>query len=702
MIERIQTGFGDSEIVLETGKLAKQAHGSVTVQCGGTMVLVTAVCSSEAKDSQGFFPLTVEYQEKTFAAGKIPGGFFKREGKPSEKAVLTSRMIDRPIRPLFPENMLNEVQVIATVLSIDDNYDPDILAINGASAALAISNIPFNGPIGAVRVAMIGGNFVANPTFGQMAETELDLVVVGTKRDVIMLEGGAHQLSEAKILDAIKFGHDNLKALIKLQEDFSARIGRTKRTDITYSDENKELFANIKKTYSDRVRKIFDIKLKEERKEAERKLRAEIVASEMTDDNGVTEGAVAQAIEKVEKELARNMIIKEKRRTDGRGYDDIRALSSEINLLPRTHGSALFTRGETQALAVTTLGTGADEQIIDGLEGDTRRSFMLHYNFPPFSVGEVKFLKGPGRREIGHGALAHKALSPVLPDPEIFPYTIRIVSEILESNGSSSMATVCAGSLSLMSGGVPIKAAVSGVAMGLIKEGNNYAVLTDIAGIEDHCGDMDFKIAGTKDGITAIQMDLKILGISFEILKDGLEKARQGRLKILTHMSTTIPEPLKDISATAPRIVSIKLPKDKIAEVIGPGGKVIKKIIADTGAEINIDDDGICEISSSDKSALDKAVNIVRGIISEPEIGTVYDATITKIMNFGAFCEFLPGKEGLIHVSELAEKYVKDPNEVVHEGDKVKVLLFEIDKQNRVNLSIKRVKDGNAKSPDKA
>jgi polyribonucleotide nucleotidyltransferase len=506
-----------------------------------------------------------------------------------------------------------------------------------------------------------------------------------------MLECGAHEVTEEKMLEAIKFGHEGLKPIIAAQKELQKRAGKPKRKDIVYSEISKEVTDFLKANAADRLSKMLVKPEKQARVDEMDLIIADMVSKLVKEDGDVTEGEVKKGIFKLEEEIVRNMILKQKKRTDGRGLDELRKLSSEVNLLPVPHGSALFTRGETQSLSAVTLGTDSDEQIIDGLEGEYKKGFMLHYNFPPFSVGEVKPMRGTGRREIGHGNLAFKALQPMMPTKEEFPYTIRVVSEILESNGSSSMATVCAGSLSLMAGGVPVKAAVSGIAMGLISDGKDYAVLTDIAGVEDHCGDMDFKVAGTRAGITAVQMDIKIKGISFDILKDGLEKAKKGRLQILEHMSRTIAQPASDISPYAPRIVTVKVKQDKIREVIGPGGKVIKKIIAETGADINIDDDGNCQIASANKEALDKAVQMVRDIIAEPEVGKVYNGKITKLMNFGAFCEFMPGREGLIHVSEMSATYVKDVKEVLKEGDEVKVILFEIDDQHRNNLSIKRI-----------
>jgi len=542
-------------------------------------------------------------------------------------------------------------------------------------------------------VGFIDGQFVLNPTFEEMEKSELDLIITANEEDVIMLEAGANQFTEEKMIEAIRFGHESIKPLIALQKQLQKKEGTPKREDIAQVELNEELYSKIKDKVSERLKKILAMPDKQQRMEALDVLNNELVEKEIEEGNESPELDVKTVIGKLEKEVVREIILMSKKRVDGRGFEEIRALSSEVNPLPRTHGSALFTRGETQALAVTTLGTGSDEQIIDALEGESKRTFMLHYNFPPFSVGEAKPMRGPGRREIGHGALAAKALRPVMPSSEEFPYTIRIVSEILESNGSSSMATVCASSMALMGGGVPVKAAVGGIAMGLLKEGDDYVLLTDIAGVEDHYGDMDFKVAGTEKGITAVQMDIKIKGVNYDILCEGFESARKARLKILEHMSKTVKEPFEEISATAPRIVTLMVHVDKIREVIGPGGKVIRKIIAETGSDINIDDDGTCQVASADKESLESAVQMIKDIIAEPEAGKVYQGKITKLMAFGAFCEFMPGKEGLIHVSELSREYVKDVSSVVKEGDAVEVILFEIDSQGRNNLSIKRAQE---------
>ena len=696
-MEEVKVKLGREEIVLTTGKLAKQAGGSVTVQCGGTVVLVTAVCARIAREDMGFFPLTVEYKEMTYASGRIPGGFFKREGRPTEKEVLTSRMIDRPIRPLFPEGMTNEVQVVATVLSSDGINDSDVLALIGASAALTISEIPFNGPIGGVRVGLINDQFVINPTFEEMEESKLDLVVAANDESVVMLEAGASRLQEAQMVEAIKLAHESLKPVIEIQKEFGKKYGKPKREDVSCTLPDEEIVKQIIDKYGDKFKSAEQVINKKERSEAIDAINADIAATLNPDADAELASKIKKSLHEVEKIVIRDLILNDGKRPDGRGYDDIRQLTSEINILPSTHGCGLFTRGETQALTVITLGTSADEQRIETLRGPGVKTFMLHYNFPPFSVGEARPLRGPGRREIGHGALAEKALREVLPSKEKFPYTIRIVSEILESNGSSSMATVCAGSLALMGSGVPVDAAVAGIAMGVIVDGDNYKILTDIAGGEDHYGDMDFKVAGTSEGITAVQMDLKVKGVSYELMAEAFEKSKIARLKILENMNKTISKPLEDIAASAPRIVTIMLPTDKIREVIGSGGKIIRKIIAETGAELNIDDDGACQISSSNKASLDAAVEWVGNIIAEPEVGKIYDSTIVNITNFGAFCEYMPGREGLVHVSEISNEYVKDVHDVVKEGDKVKVKLIGIDDQGRVKLSIKQAGSTEAK-----
>ncbi|MFH1061291.1 MAG: polyribonucleotide nucleotidyltransferase [Candidatus Omnitrophota bacterium] len=689
MIDKIETKLSDDPIVIESGKLAKQANASVTVTCGGTVVLVTAVMSKEAKENIDFLPLTVEYKEKTYAAGKIPGGFFKREGRSSEKEILTSRLIDRPIRPLFPKGFYNEIQIFAMVLSCDGVNDPDILSIIGASTALTISDIPFSGPIGAVKIGRINNQFIVNPTFEQVKESDLEIVIAGSKNGINMIESGAYQVSEEVMLDAMQFGYEKLLGLIAIQEQFAKKCGKQK-VRIEFKQTPKGLYEKVKELSLDRLNEVYQIGAKEERIEQLAIIANDLDQALVTDESDYSGLEVATMLGKVEKEQVRKMILENKKRVDGRSYTDIRPITSEVSFLPQTHGSAVFTRGQTQSLGVVTLGTSADEQRIDALVGESTKTFMLHYNFPSFSVGEVRPIRGPGRREIGHGALAERALSPVMPSKEKFPYTVRLVSEILESNGSSSMATVCAGTLALMDAGVPILKPVSGIAMGLIKEGNDVAVLTDILGLEDHLGDMDFKVTGTRDGVTAIQLDSKIEGINIEILKKALAQAKEARLFILDKIEETLAQPRSDISKYAPRITVIMVPQDKIKDIIGPGGKIIKQIVADTGVKIDIDDDGRVSIASSDSKASQRAIDIVHGLIAEAEVGKIYEGKITRLMNFGAFCEILPNKEGLIHVSELADSFVKNVEDVVKVGDRVKVKVIEVDKMKRVNLSIKQ------------
>jgi len=689
MVSKFESILGKSNIIIETGRMAKQADGACTVQLGGTVVLVTAVCSKEPREGIDFFPLTCEYQEKTYAAGKIPGGFFKREGRPSEKEILTARLIDRPVRPLFPKGFVNEVQVVSIVLSSDGENDSDILAVIGASTALTISDIPFEGPIGAVRVGRINGELTINPTFQELATSDLDLVVVGTRSKVIMLEAGCNELSEEVMLEAIKFGQKNLQPIIDMQEKMASQL-KVKKREYQTRGIDPDLFKKIKDASSARLDEINRMGTKEQRQESIEALSKELVEKFATEDSGYDEGGVESALMEVEKEAVRRFILDQKKRVDGRQFDEIRQITCEVGVLPRTHGSGLFTRGQTQSLSVTTLGTSADEQMIDALEGELQKSFMLHYNFPPFSVGEVKPMRGPGRREIGHGALAERALKPVMPNKDKFPYTVRVVSDILESNGSSSMATVCASSLSLMDAGVPISKPVSGIAMGLVSEENRAIILMDIGGVEDHFGDMDFKVAGTKDGITAVQLDLKVRGIGENVIEETLSTAKKGRLFILDKMAQTISNPKGNVSEFAPHIVTFKINQSKIGEVIGPGGKNIKKIIQDTGVTIDINDDGVVQVASQDKAAIDQAVNIIKGITEEPEVGRIYAGKIKRIMNFGAFCEILPGKEGLIHVSELANKFVKNVEDVVKLGDEVNVKVVGIDEQGRVNLSKKQ------------
>ncbi|MBU1037817.1 MAG: polyribonucleotide nucleotidyltransferase [Candidatus Omnitrophica bacterium] len=700
MTKKFEIKLGRESLIIETGRMAKQADGACMVQLGGTVVLATAVSSREPREDIDFFPLTVEYQEKTYAAGKIPGGFFKREGRPSEKAILTCRLIDRPIRPLFPEGYVNETQVVTMVLSSDGENDSDILAMIGASTALTISDIPFGEPIGAVRVGRKDGKFITNPTFEELETSDLDIIVAGTRSSVVMIEAGAKELSEDVMADAIAFAHKELQPLIDLQEKMARELN-TKKREYTVSKVTDELLKKVKDASTSKLDEINKLSAKEQREDAIQALTKELTDKLAGEGSEYSVKDIKKALSKVEEENIRLYIIQKKKRVDGRRFDEVRQITCEVGVLPRTHGSGLFTRGQTQSLSVTTLGTSADEQTIDALAGETQKSFMLHYNFPPFSVGEARPMRGPGRREIGHGALAERALRAVMPSKDAFPYTVRVVSDILESNGSSSMATVCASTLSLMDAGVPISKPVSGIAMGLVKEGNHEIVLTDIGGVEDHYGDMDFKVAGTVDGITAVQMDLKIQGISVELIKKAFADAKVARLFIMDKMLHSISKPKEKISDLAPHIVSIKLPQGKIGEVIGPGGKNIKKIIQETGVTVDIDDDGICQVASQDGAAIEKAVAIIRGMIEEPEVGRIYRGKIKRIMNFGAFCEILPGKEGLIHVSELAAKFVKNVEDVVKVGDEVNVKVMEIDQQGRVNLSKKQADPAASEAEDK-
>jgi polyribonucleotide nucleotidyltransferase len=695
MVEKkLSIRFGKQDLIFETGKIAKQANGAVMVTYGGTVVLVTACMSQEAREGQGFFPLTVEYQEKTYAAGRIPGGFFKREGRPSESEILTARLVDRPIRPLFPKGFLNDVQIIAVVLSSDGENDPDILAVNGASAALSISDIPFNGPLAACRIARINEEFVLNPTYAELEKSDIDLVVVANDKGVVMLESRCNQISEEIYWEAVKFGSDSLKEIIEFQKKFAKESGKPKK-EIEYKKIDQALLEKVKELSIERFKDIYKLSKKEEREEAVDLLAKELQTSLATE--GFEPADIKSALVEVEQDEVRRKIIHEKTRVDGRKFDEIRPITCEVAALPRTHGSCIFTRGQTQSLAVTTLGTGEDEQMIEALEGEKYKSFMLHYSFPPFSVGETAPMRGPGRREIGHGALAERALIAVMPSKEEFPYTVRVVSEILESNGSSSMATVCASSLSLMDAGVPIKEPVSGIALGLVIEGSKAVILTDIAGVEDHFGDMDFKVAGTKNGVTAVQLDLKIDGIDLDLLKDCLTQAKKARLFILDKMLEALDGPRSQLSAFAPRIDKIKINTEKIGAVIGPGGKVIKQIIATTGATIDIQDDGTVLVASTDAAKSQAAIAMIRAITDDVEIGRVYEGKVKRVTNFGAFCEIAPGKEGLVHVSELADHFVKDVSEVVKVGDQIKVKVVNIDELGRINLSKKRAEENNPK-----
>ncbi len=687
MIIRKSIELEGRTLTIETGRVAKQADGAAIVQYGDTVILATAVASKNPSEYQGFFPLSVEYREKAYAAGKIPGGFFKREGKPQEKEILSARLIDRPIRPLFPKDFPYEVQVIITVLSSDRENDADVLGTIGASTALSISNIPFEGPIAAVRVGRLGGRFVINPTFSQLETSDMDVVVAASDEAIAMVEGEAMEISEQDMLAALEFGHENIKKIIKLQEEFVAEIKPEKRP-LEPVEIDTELIEKVRSTAMEQLSTALSLPCKKERQESMQKVLKSIQES-LAESYPEQEIIIEEIFHEVEREIVRKMILEDKKRIDGRGYDDIRDISCEISVLPRTHGSALFTRGETQSLTVTTLGTKVDEQKIEGLDGESWKSYMLHYNFPPFSVGEVKFLRGPSRREIGHGNLAERALKPVIPTEDAFPYTIRIVSDILESNGSSSMATVCAGSLSLMDAGVPVKSAVAGVAMGLIKEDDKVAILTDILGEEDHLGDMDFKVAGTRDGITAFQMDIKITGISSKLLEEALEKARLGRLRILDTMDATIKVPRKEISPYAPRIFAMRVDIDDIGLVIGPGGKMIREIIEKSGAEVNIEDDGTIQIASADENACNIAKRMIESIVQKPIAGKVYKGKVKKITNFGAFVEILPGKEGLLHISEIAPHRVEHVEDYLKVGDEIEVKLLKISPDGKFDLSRK-------------
>ena len=679
--------LGGRPLIIESGKMAKQAGGAVLVRYGDTAVLVAATASKEPREGIDFFPLTVDYEEKLYSVGKIPGGFIKREGRPSESSILASRLIDRPIRPLFADGFRNDVQIVATVLSVEQDNAPDITAMIGASCALSISDIPFEGPIAGVRVGLINDEFILNPTTAQQNESELNLVVAGSYDAVMMVEAGANELSEEVILNAIIFGHDAIKTIIEFQNKIVAEIGKEKR-QMKLFEIPEEIITDVKDYALEKLDKALrnPDKLAREAEVSEIKADVAMFFAEKYPDDAKN---IQLTLQKIVKSLVRKMITIEKIRPDGREIEEVRPVSCEVGLLNRTHGSGLFTRGQTQILTITTLGALGDEQILDGLGVEESKRYMHHYNFPAFSVGETRPSRGPGRREIGHGALAERALVPVLPSTEEFPYTLRLVSEVLESNGSSSMGSVCGSTLSLMNAGVPIKRPVSGVAMGLVKDGDYYTILTDIQGLEDALGDMDFKVAGTTKGITAIQMDIKIDGLTRDILKDALAQANRGRSNILNKMLEVISEPSKELSPFAPRIITMKINPDKIRDVIGPGGKIIKKIIDETGVSIDIQDDGNVFIAAVDVEAGNKAVNIIESLVREVEIGGVYNGKVTRLMAFGAFVEILPGKEGLVHISQLALERVEKVEDVVSVGDEIMVKVTEVDRQGRVNLSRK-------------
>ena len=687
MVQKLQIDFGGRPFSIETGRVARQANGAVLVQYGETVVLVTAVTAEKKREGIDFIPLTVNYQEMTYAAGRIPGGFFKREGRPSDRETLISRFIDRPLRPLFPKGFQNEIQVIATVLSADQDNDPAILGMIGASSALSLSDIPFDGPIAGAKVGRIDGEFVLNPTHEELELSDIDLFVAGSENAIIMVEGSAREVKEEEMLEAILFGHQSLKPVIDLQKQLREAVGvRTREFEIQRpADDLKE---KVKALAQEKLLEAFQATEKTERRDRlEEILQGTYQALEASDEN--SQRMIKTVLEETNRKLVRRLILDRKQRIDGRGLAEIRPISCEVGILPRTHGSALFTRGETQVLAVVTFGTSEDEQKINSLSGETYKSFMLHYNFPPFSVGEVSPLRSPSRREIGHGALAERAIQSVLPSNEKFPYTIRIVSEVLESNGSSSMATVCGASLSLMDAGVPIKAPVAGIAMGLIHEDGEVAVLSDILGDEDHFGDMDFKVAGTADGVTAIQMDIKIRGISKEILEKVLHQACEGKLYILGRMAETIPEPRKDLSRHAPRIVTLTVKQEKIRDVIGPGGKNIRSIVDQTGVKVDVEDSGIVKLASPNYEAIEKAIYMIKSLTQEVEVGALYTGKVKRILGFGAIVELYPGTDGLVHISQIAENRIREVSDVLKEGDEVLVKVLDIDSQGRIRLSRK-------------
>ena len=684
-------------LTLETGRIAKQADGAIWATYGDTIVLATAVASQNAKPGVDFLPLTVDYQEKTYAAGKIPGGYFKREGRPSEREVLTSRLIDRPLRPLFPEGYYFETQVITSVLSADKTGVSDVIAIIAASAALAVSSIPFNGPIAGVKIGRVNGKFVVNPDLDVLETSDLHLVVAGTADAVMMVEAGASELPEATMLEAIELAHNEIKKIVRKIEELRGVAGKTKRT-VTQEPIDAALTAQVRELVAGPIREAILIPNKSARQERLDQVLSETIAKLKSDEPN-RDRHVKIIFHGLEYTEVRNMILEKRVRADGRGPADIRPITCEVGVLPRAHGSAVFTRGETQSLAVVTLGTTDDEQRIDALEGEYMRTFMLHYNFPPFSVGEARPLRSPGRREVGHGALAERALKSVIPTKDKFPYTLRIVSEILESNGSSSMATVCGGTLALLDAGVPIKEPVAGIAMGLIKEGDQVLVLSDILGLEDHLGDMDFKVTGTKNGVTALQMDIKIGGITSALMREALAQAKAGRLHILERMAEALNTPRTKLSAFAPRIFPLKIKQDKIRDVIGPGGKMIRSIIAETGVKINVEDTGDVTIASSDEASAQKAIDMIKRLTEEVEVGKIYLGTVRKIMDFGAFVEVLPGTDGLVHISQLAHHRVKAVTDEVSEGDQIMVKVLEIDKQGKIRLSRKEAMPAPAGAP---
>ncbi|MFV2071513.1 MAG: polyribonucleotide nucleotidyltransferase [Thermoanaerobaculales bacterium] len=683
----------------EIGKIAKQAGGSTVVRMGDTMVLVTACSSPDARQGVNFLPLTVDYRENTYAGGRIPGGFFKREGRPTEKETLTCRVIDRSLRPLFPDKYHRETQVIAWVLSADDGYNPDIYGLSGASLALlAAADIPYKSAIAGVRIGRVDERLVVFPTYAELEESELDLVVAGTDEAVVMVECAAKEVPESILLDALDLAHSEIKKIIALQHEIVAELGVVKDEYVAAPDPWPSEYAEgIRSRWTDRLREALLVRGKFEQKAAADAVREQALAELTEEEADEKTPWVKGVFRSMVKEITRETILAKRERLDGRAFDEIRPVACEVGLLPRAHGSALFTRGETQALVTCTLGTSDDSQLVEAFEGESRQRFMLHYNFPPFSVGEARFLRGAGRREIGHGALARRALRPVLPDAEDFPYTMRVVSDILESNGSSSMASVCGGSMAMMDAGAPLSSAVAGIAMGLVSDGDRHAVLTDIAGQEDHYGDMDFKVAGTAKGITALQMDIKVSGLDREILEQAMEQARRGRLQLLDSMTQAITEGRSDISEYAPRIIQIKVDVDQIRNVIGPGGKMIRSIVEQTGAKINVEDDGTVQIATSDRAAAQKAVEIIEGLTRQPEIGEEFTGIVRRIEPYGCFVEILPGQDGLVHISELSMKRIPDVRDVLTEGDELRVRIIDIDANDRIKLSRRVIMEDEAR-----
>ncbi len=687
MIKRIEKQVGDRTLTIETGRIAKQAGGSVMVTYGDTMVLVTATAANDANPDVDFLPLTVEYQERFYAVGRIPGSFFRREiGRPTEKETLTCRFIDRPLRPLFPAGYRHETQVIAQVMSMDQENDPDILAISAASAALSISNIPFHGPVAGVRVGYVDGTYVLNPTHTQLRDSRLNLIVAGSRNAVVMVEGGADSLSEGEILDGIFFGHQGLQPILDMQEEMVADSGKEKMA-FTVPEIDDSLRVKVAEIAAEGIAEAITIADKMERGNKVNGTKKKVLAA--LEDSGESAKVISGLFKDELKKAMRKKIVEENTRLDGRAMDQVRPISCEVGLLPRAHGSALFTRGETQAIVTATLGSGDDEQRVESLYGMGFRNFMLHYNFPPYCVGEVRFMRGPSRRDIGHGALATRAVQQVLPDSDSFPYTLRVVSEVTESNGSSSMATVCGASLSLMDAGVPIKNPVSGVAMGLIQEGDKTIVLTDILGDEDHLGDMDFKVTGSARGITALQMDIKIEGVTRDIMGRALEQAKVGRLHILEEMKQAISDPRKELSEYAPKILTIKINPDKIRDLIGPGGKVIRSLSAEFGVKIDVDDDGVVKVFAPDGAVARAAEEQIKAITEEPEIGKIYNGKVVRIMEFGAFVQIMPGTDGLVHISELEHRRVEKVTDVLNEGDEVQVKVLDVDQRGKIRLSRK-------------